>query len=102
MGGQKKRPLARDQKSQASRGDKEESSKRTAMRIQSKALLLPKFDDPEVSKVFKGMKAITLYRTARAFGVNASIAAYLLKTLESKAIIKKRGGFSGHYIWSMV
>ena len=101
MGGQKKRPLARDDKSQASRGDKEET-KRTAMRIQPKALLLPKFDDPEVSKVFKGMKAITLYRTARAFGVNASIAAYLLKTLESKAIIKKRVGFSGHYIWSMV
>jgi len=102
MGGQKKRPLAREEKSQATKGDKEESDRRSAMHINPKALILPKFDDPEVSKVFKRMKAITLYRTARAFGINASIAAYLLKTLESKNIIKKSGGFSGHYVWSMV
>ena len=102
MGGQKKRPLAREEKSQATKVEKDDPSKKFGMHTQPKALIVPEVDGPEVARVLKGMKAVTLYRTAKALGVNASIAAALLKTLESKNVIQKRGGFSGHSVWSVV
>jgi small subunit ribosomal protein S25e len=57
--------------------------------------------DAEVIKSLTPLKAITVYTASRALGVNASVATTLLKELESKEMLKRAGGFSGHVVWAV-
>ena len=106
MGGAKKKPIAAQDKAQtpqetASKKPEKKAGKEKDSQQKVQALVLQKIDDNQILKVFGGMKAITLYKTARAMNVNASVANALLRNLESKDMIRRVGGFSGHYVWQL-
>jgi len=63
-------------------------------------VLMPKLTDQELMKPLHPMKAITIYTAARSLNVNASVARVILASLESKGLVRRVGGFSGHYIWA--
>jgi small subunit ribosomal protein S25e len=63
-------------------------------------VLLPRMNDQELMKNLASMKAITIYGAARSLSVNAAVAKTVLSSLESKGLVKRVGGFSGHYIWT--
>ena len=111
MGGVKKKSLASMEKKQdssdteqqsgeASKGKKAKEQKAAPPQQQKRLpFLVPKMTDAEMMKSLAPLKAITIYTASRAFGVNASIAAGLLRDLEAKKIIANVGGFSGHTVW---
>ena len=107
MGGTKKKPLARAEKSQTKQDEpKKQDEKKSGKGDKSiqqqklQSISIPKMDDNQIAKAFGG-KAITIYKTAKALNVNASVASTFLKSLESKSTIKRVGGYSGHYIWQL-
>ncbi|MBH59217.1 MAG: hypothetical protein CMO19_02220 [Thaumarchaeota archaeon] len=65
-------------------------------------LSTPKVDESKLKELFGGTKAITLYETSRILNVNASVANKFLHDLESKNLITRVGGYSGHYIWKLI
>jgi small subunit ribosomal protein S25e len=65
-------------------------------------LALPEVDETKLKDLFGGTKAITLYETSRILNVNASVANKFLNDLESKNLIIRVGGYSGHYIWKLI
>lgn len=106
MGGTKKKPLAQAEKSQTKQDEQKKPEKsgkaeKSTQQQKLQALTIPKMDDNQIAKVFGGMKAITVYRAARALNVNASVASSFLKSLEAKNAIRRVGGYSGHYIWQL-
>ena len=110
MGGVKKKSLASMEKSQDSQESGQEQAapakgkktKEKAGPQQKKQLsfLPPRMSDAEFLKALTPLKAITVYTAARALGVNASVASGVLRDLESKRMLTKVGGFSGHGVWS--
>ncbi len=109
MGGVKKRSLAsmeKQQQSEGEQGGQEEKKKgkgeKAASPQQQKRLtfLPPKMGDEEILKSLVPLKAITIYSASRALGVNPAIASGLLLSLETKGLIRRAGGYSGHYVWS--
>jgi len=111
MGGVKKKSLASMEKSQDSEAEEQapgqpqkgKKTKEKAAPQQQKRLpfLVPRMTDEEMLKSLTPLKAITLYSASRALGVNSSIASGLLESLESKNLITRVGGFSGHYVWAL-
>jgi small subunit ribosomal protein S25e len=109
MGGVKKKSMASMEKSQdstetpqdegASKGKKPKEKSAPQQRKQL-SFLPPKQSDADLVKTLTPLKAITVYAASRALGVNASIASGVLKDLESKNLLTKVGGFSGHGVWS--
>ena len=65
-------------------------------------LAMPTVDETKLKDLFGGTKAITLYETSRILNVNASVANKFLNDLESKNLIIRVGGYSGHYIWKLI
>ena len=61
---------------------------------------MPKLGDQELLKSLASQKAITIYSAARSLNVSASIARTILASLESKGMLFKVGGYSGHYVWA--
>lgn len=113
MGGTKKKSISQADKAQSAQdsaqGDTKKPEKKTAkeaklaqQQAKQQALIAPKMDDKQLLKTLVTLKAITVYNTARALSLNAAIAVQLLKNLESKNVIKKVGGYSGHYIYAPV
>ncbi len=112
MGGVKKKSLASMEKSQESQDEgqtpaqqaqKGKKTKEKAAPQQQKKLpfLVPRMTEQEMVKALSPLKAITLYSASRALGVNSSIASGLLEGLESRNLITRVGGFSGHYVWTV-
>ena len=112
MGGVKKKSLASMEKSQdteetaadqgaTSKGKKAKEQKSGPQQKRQLAFLPPKMSDAELMKTLTPLKAITVYTASRALGVNASVAAGVLKELESKSMIRRAGGFSGHGVWAL-
>ncbi len=103
MGGVKKRPVTAQEKAQARQAAEEAAKAKQKKTVQTKTKseeFRPKIVDEESAiNQIKNIKALTLYSVARALNVPASIANMFLKSLESKGIIVKAGGFSGHYIY---
>jgi small subunit ribosomal protein S25e len=112
MGGTKKKTLASMEKSQddnansaAGGGDqpgKKKTEKTTKVVGERKRVdvLLPRGSDQELLKTLTSLKAITIYGAARSLAVNAAVAKLVISSLESKGMLKRVGGFSGHYIWT--
>jgi small subunit ribosomal protein S25e len=112
MGGTKKKTLASMEKSQddnansaAGGGDDKGKTKKTEKtkvvgERKRVDVLLPRMNDQELMKSLASMKAITIYGAARSLSVNAAVAKTVLSSLESKGLVKRVGGFSGHYIWT--
>ena len=69
--------------------------------IMGRNLFLPDIDEKNLKKVFGNTKALTVYGTAKVLNVNAAVALRFLKELETKKLVVRIGGFSGHYIWKV-
>jgi small subunit ribosomal protein S25e len=112
MGGTKKRTLASMEKSQddnansAAGGDekgKKKTEKTKGVGERKRVdVLMPRMNDQELMKSLASLKAITIYGAARSLSVNASVARTVLSSLETKGLVKRVGGFSGHYIWTPI
>lgn len=110
MGGVKKKSLASMEKSQESTetaqdqggpGKGKKSEKKSAPQQKKQlSFLPPQMSDAEFLKALSPLKAITVHTAARALGVNASVASGVLRDLESKNMLTRVGGFSGHGVWS--
>jgi len=95
---------ARDTEQQAGqtqKGKKGKEQKGAPMQQKKLPFLMPKMTDEEMVKGITPLKAITVITASRALGVNASIATGILRSLESKKLIARVGGFSGHYVWAV-
>ncbi len=102
MGGTKKKTIAQVEKAQAATAKPEKKEKEGRVSIQKARLVaVSRVDEKQALKTLSPLKAITIYVAAKALGVNASLAASLLRSLESKNLIKKEGGFSGHYVYTL-
>jgi len=85
---------------QPQKGKKGKEQKGLPQQQKKLPFLAPKMTDQEMMKSLTPLKAITVLAAARALGVNSSIATGVLKSLESKKMIARVGGFSGHYVWA--
>ena len=56
-------------------------------------------NEEEADKIIKSSKAITIQDLARQTNVKISTANAFLKKALEQGIVKKVGGFSGHYIY---
>ncbi|MCP8304958.1 MAG: hypothetical protein H3Z50_05780 [archaeon] len=103
MGGVKKRSIAKVEKARSidRRKERERDVKAPVKKVK-REIAMPNIDEEQAIKVFKPMKAITVYSTAKAFNIKASVASMLLRSLESKGILKKFGGHSGHFVYTIV
>jgi small subunit ribosomal protein S25e len=111
MGGTKKRTMASMEKSQDDnansaagggdeKGKKKTEKTKTVGERKRVDVLLPRMNDQEMMKSLASLRAITIYGAARSLSVNASVARLVLSSLESKGLVRRVGGFSGHYIWT--
>lgn len=109
MGGTKKKTLASMEKSQNEDAETPQggaSPKKTTKDVKPTGerkrveVLMPKMGDQEIMKSLSSQKAITVYSAARSLNVSASIANSILSSLESKGLVSRMGGFSGHYVWT--
>lgn len=109
MGGTKKKTLASMEKSQNEEDTQPDGGKKkTTATKEAKPMgerkrvevLMPKQSEQELLRSLSSQKAITIYSAARGLNVSASIAKVILTSLESKGLISKVGGFSGHYVWT--
>jgi len=109
MGGTKKKTLASMEKSQddsASAAGGEEKGKKKTEKSKGPGerkrveVLMPKLSDQEMMKSLASLKAITVYGAARSLSINAAVAKTIISSLESKGMVKRVGGFSGHYVWA--
>src|SRR5271154_7091619 len=112
MGGTKKKTLASMEKTQdddsnsaaGGGGDQPGKNKTEKTKVVGERkkvdVLLPRMSDQELMKNLTSLKAITIYGAARSLAVNAAVAKLVISSLESKGMVKKVGGFSGHYIWT--
>ncbi len=109
MGSVKKKPLAAMEKNQGAQTQggqdapaPQKKGKEAKPMTTSKKndVLVPRGSDQDLLKSVVQLKAITIYGASRSLGVNASVAKVVLLNLESKGLLRKIGGFSGHYVWS--
>ncbi|MGA2876150.1 MAG: hypothetical protein ABSE82_11510 [Nitrososphaerales archaeon] len=112
MGGSKKKSISAADRSQSAadsgQADGKKPEKKTAkeaklaaQQAKQQALVAPKMDEKQLLKTLTPLKAITVYGTARVLGLNAAIAAQTLRSLESKNVLRRVGGYSGHYIYAV-
>ena len=64
-----------------------------------KAEITVTLNEQEATKIVQNSKVITVHELARQTGVKVSAANVFLKNALKKGIIKRVGGFSGHYIY---
>ncbi len=115
MGGTKKKSMTQADKAQSAQdsgqneGGAKKPEKKTAkearlaqQQAKQQALIMPKMDEKQLLKTLSPLKAITVYGASRALGLNAAIAAQALRNLESKNVLRRVGGYSGHYIYAPV
>ena len=114
MGGTKKKSMSQADKAQSAQDSgqagapkkpEKKSAKETKLAQQQakqQALIAPRMDEKQLLKTLSPLKAITVYGAAKSLGLNAAIAAQTLRNLESKNVIRKVGGYSGHYIYAPV
>jgi small subunit ribosomal protein S25e len=113
MGGTKKKSISSADRAQSAQDSAQQpgpkkpekksakESKLAAQQAKQQALIAPKMDEKQLLKALTPLKAITIYGTSRALGLNAAIAAQTLRNLEAKNAIKRVGGYSGHYVYAV-
>ncbi|HVX01804.1 MAG TPA: MarR family transcriptional regulator, partial [Nitrososphaera sp.] len=78
------------------------AAKEEKKKPQQKQKLAVIIDESQGMKAIQNMRAITVQSVAKAAGVKISVANSLVKTLESKGVLKKVGGYSGHKVYAKV
>lgn len=96
--------MEKQQTSQAVEDTQKPKKKEKEMKqlVQKKLTMVPpRLSDADFVKTLTPVKAITIYSAARALGVSAAVAKGVLSGLESRGLVAKVGGFSGHYVWTV-
>ena len=93
--GNKNKSVSSSEKSQSGK-DKTKKDKKDTSEKREVAVFI---NEDEASKIIKSSKAITIQDLARQSNVKISTASAFLKKALSEGMVKKVGGFSGHYIY---
>ncbi len=104
MGGTKKVSPAKQDKAQNSK-DGKDSKKSRKDRGESgprKAEITVMVNETEAIKIIKNSKVVTVHDLARQTGVKVSAANAFLIESTKKGLVKRIGGYSGHYIYQTV
>lgn len=107
MGGTKKKSMGAAEKQQQVEAAPKKTEKKgkdaklSQAIAKEKALIMPKLDDKQLVKTFASIKAITVYSASRILGLNASTANTYLRSLEARSAIRKVGGYSGRYVYTL-
>jgi small subunit ribosomal protein S25e len=113
MGGTKKKSISAADRAQSAQDSAKDSGQKkpekksvketrlAQQQAKQQALIAPKMDEKQLLKTLAPLKAITVYGTAKALGLNAAIATQTLRNLEAKNVLRKVSGFSGHYIYAV-
>ena len=96
--GSKNKSVSSSEKSQGGK-DKTKKDKKDHSDKKEVAVFI---NEDEASKIIKSSKAITIQDLARQTNVKISTANAFLKKALSQGVVKKVGGFSGHYIYQPV
>ncbi|HUU48209.1 MAG TPA: MarR family transcriptional regulator [Nitrosopumilaceae archaeon] len=103
MAGTKKvSPSNQKKVSPSGQKDGKKSKKEKGESGPKKAEITVLLNEQEATKIIQRSKVITTHDLARQTGVKVSAANVFLKESLKKGIIKRVGGFSGHYIYQPV
>jgi small subunit ribosomal protein S25e len=100
MGGAGKKSVSAEAKRQLKEQGAEKEKEKGKKEEKTKGSI--SIDKRQVVGMLPTLKAITPQSVARSTGVRVSIANSLLKELEHEGIIKRFGGYNGHYVYRMV
>ncbi len=95
MGGAGKKSVSAEAKRQL----KEQGAEKEKGKKEEKTKGSINIDKKQVIGMLPTLKAITSQSVARSTGVRVSVANSLLKELEQEGIIKRFGGYNGHYVY---
>jgi small subunit ribosomal protein S25e len=96
--GSKNKSVSSSEKSQGGK-DKTKKDKKDHSEKKDVAVFI---NEEEAGKIIKSSKVITIQDLARQSNVKISTANAFLKKALSQGVVKKVGGFSGHYIYQPV
>jgi small subunit ribosomal protein S25e len=101
MGGVKKKPISAEAKRQL-KEQEAQAEKEKGKKGEEKTKGSINVDEKQVISILSSLKAITPQAIARSTGVRVSVANAILKRLEEQGIVKRFGGYSGHYVYQLV
>ena len=104
MGGTKKITAAKQDKAQEAKDSKDSKKGRKDKGEGGprKAEITVLVNEKDAMKIIQGAKVVTIHDLARQTGVKISAANSFLRDLTKKGIVKRVGGYSGHYIYQAV
>ena len=94
--GNKNKSVSSNEKSQKPKDSKGKKDKRPDSDKKEVAVFI---NEQEATKIITSTKVITVQELARQTNVKISTANEFLKKSLAEGIIKKVGGFSGHYVY---
>ena len=97
--GSKNKSVSSSEKSQGGKDAKSKKEKKEHTEKKDVAVFI---NEEEASKIIKSSKAITIHDLAKQTNVKISTANEYLKKALANGVVKKAGGFSGHYIYQPV
>ena len=100
MGGAKKPTAGNKDKSGGSKDTKKKKDKGEGG--PKKAEITVVVNEQQALKIIQNSKVLTVQDLARQTGVKISAANAFLKESTSKGVVKKVGGYSGHYLYQAV
>ena len=100
MGGGKKPTAGSKDKSASSKDTKKKKDKGESG--PKKAEITVIVNEQQALKIIQNSKVLTVQDLARQTGVKISAANTFLKASASKGIVKRVGGYSGHYLYQSI
>lgn len=101
MGGAGKKPVSaeakrqmREQEQEAKKGKKEKGEEKQRGTVIA--------DEKQLLSMLSSIKAITAHAVARNMGIKVSVANSMLRRLEAQGMVRRFGGYSGHYVYQLV
>jgi small subunit ribosomal protein S25e len=94
--GNKNKSVSSNEKSQKPKEGKGKKDKKNPNEKKEIAVFI---NEQEAAKIVRSAKVITVQELAKQTGVKISTANVFLKKSLSDGLIKKVGGFSGHYVY---
>ncbi len=102
MGGAGKKPISAEAKRQLREQQAQaEKDKEKGKRGEEKVKGSINVDEKQVISILHSLKAITPQAIARSTGIRVSVANAILKRLEDEGVVKRFGGYSGHYVYQL-
>jgi small subunit ribosomal protein S25e len=101
MGGAKK-PTAANKDKSANTKDTKKGKKDKGESGPKKAEITVMVNEQQALKIIQSSKVVTIQDLARQTGVKISAANAFLREATNKGIVKKVGGYSGHYLYQAV